>query len=138
MTRTILHTMIAGIFAMTVLGACSDMPQVTRTGTVKNIIVAEDISPKQLTVHAGDEVRWTNQRTGEIRVEFIQPIKRQISCNNGFHAFAGMGTDNTASLSQDQSASLCFTQSGTKRYIVRMDSTGPSGEKSTTGTVDVE
>lgn len=127
-----------GFIALGLITACSGTPEITRTGNVKNIIIRDGITPEELTVRTGDEVRWINQRMGDIRVEFIEPINRQISCNKGFHVLAGMGTDNTADLGQDQTASICFTQVGTKRYVVRMDSTAPSGEKSQTGTVTVE
>ena len=132
--KTLMISMLMGVG----LAACTNMPDVTRTGKVTNVIVRDDITPKDVTVSAGDEVRWINQRTGAIRVEFIDPIANRITCNNGFNRFMGMGQDQTANLGPDGTASLCFSQKGAKRYVVRMDSTTPGGETNVSGSVKVE
>ena len=128
----------AGIACAMALMACSQMPEVTRTGKVANVTVREGLDPQTITVAAGDEVRWINQRTGDVRIEFIDSIANQISCTRGFHVVAGLGHDNTAALNPDETASLCFSQVGTKRYIVRMESTKPGGEQSLNGTVEIQ
>ena len=126
-----LLTMVGGV-------GCSDLPEITRTGKVRNVVIGSALSPTEVSVRPGDEVRWINQRTGEVRVEFINRIGHQISCNDGFHQLAGMGTDKTADLSENESASLCFSQAGEKPYIVRLESTAPSGERTLSGTVRVQ
>lgn len=125
---------------MVTLMACSNMPSVTRTGTVKNVVIRDDLKPQVVTVSSGDEVRWVNQRQGAVRVEFIDTIKNAISCNDGFYRLEliGAGVDNTATLSPDETASLCFHEVGKKRYVVRMDSTTPGGEANLSGTLDVQ
>ncbi|GKS58000.1 hypothetical protein YTPLAS18_15270 [Nitrospira sp.] len=126
------------IVCAVVLGGCSDLPEITRTGKVKNVVIRTVLTPQEVTVRPGDEIRWTNQRMGKVRVEFINRIENQISCNDGFNRIAGLGTDKTAELSQNESASLCFSQAGEKPYVVRLDSTSPSGEQTLSGKVMVE
>lgn len=118
-----------------IAGGCSDMPEITRTGKVQTVLIGRSLTPQEVMVRPGDEVRWSNQRMGKVRVEFINRIEHQVSCNDGFNGIAGMGTDKTAELEQNESASLCFSQAGEKPYVVRLDSTSPSGEQTLSGTV---
>lgn len=120
------------------LAACSGMPDVTRTGKVANVVVRDGLTPKTVTVSEGDEVRWVNQRTGTVRVEFVDPLAEGISCNDGFQRFLGIGTDQAANLVPNATASLCFNRPGEKRYVVRMEAMTPSGEQYVSGRVNVE
>ncbi|HMF84786.1 MAG TPA: hypothetical protein VK598_00365, partial [Nitrospiraceae bacterium] len=51
-----------GVALLLVLG-CQGTPTVTRTGDVKDIIIGDDLSSKEIVVNTGDEVRWINKRT---------------------------------------------------------------------------
>lgn len=126
--------------SMVILGlaACTTMAEVTRTGKVTNVVVRDAVTPQVVIVSAGEEVRWVNQRTGTIRIEFIDPLEKWVSCNDGFHRFIGIGQDQAANLVPNGTASLCFNQAGEKRYVVRMESTTPSGEKNLSGVVTIE
>ncbi|HSE59241.1 MAG TPA: hypothetical protein VLA99_11115 [Nitrospiraceae bacterium] len=94
----------------------------TRTGAVKNILIKDTVSPESLTVNAGDEVRWLNQRRQPVTITFLDPIDHSISCKKGFTKALGMGTDNSTTLDPNETASLCFTRLGTARYAVKSDS----------------
>jgi plastocyanin len=66
-----MNTMITvGLIGLIFVAACSDTSRVTRTGTVKDIIIEDEITPDHITVRAGDQVRWINQRMGDVRVAF--------------------------------------------------------------------
>ena len=118
-----------------VLG-CQGTPTVTRTGDVKDIIIGDDLSSTEIAVNTGDEVRWINKRTAPLRIIFIDPVlDKQVSCKNNFGGW--MTPSDTAQLATNETASLCFRDSGTFRYTVRMESAKTTGELNVSGVVKV-
>jgi plastocyanin len=130
-------TMGVSIMACVALAGCSDKREVQHTGVVKDIVIGDELSPNHLTVRAGDQVRWINQRSEDVQVAFNETVSRQISCNKDFRVFPGIGHD-TANLAGGQSASLCFIKPGTRLYVARIKSNTIDGEESLKGTVIVE
>lgn len=130
-------TITIGLIFLICVTACTDTPQVTRTGTVKDIVIKEEVVPNHLRVGLGDQVRWINQRKQDVRVEFDKTVSEQIFCNNGFRVMAGIGHD-SANLAPGQSASLCFTEVGTRHYVVLADTSGLIEEERVPGTITVE
>lgn len=130
-------TITLGLVGLVFLASCSGTSHVMPTGTVKDILIKDEISPNHLRVRAGDQVRWINQRMRDARVEFNKTVSGQFFCNQGFRVMAGIGHD-SAVLAPGQSASLCFTEVGTRHYVVRTDTSASSEEGSLTGTVTVE
>jgi uncharacterized cupredoxin-like copper-binding protein len=122
---------VTWIIAVGFLIACSSMPSVTRTGQMQPVLIEEEISPTQVTVSPGDEIRWTNRRQGPVRIIFLQPVKDMISCSDGFNG-------NATRLEPNESASLCFSKPGPMKYIVRGESTLPTGEINIPGSIRVE
>lgn len=133
--KTLVHSLLA--LTLVSVAACSNSPTATKTrsdieagtktGMVKNIVIKETITPDALTVHAGDEVRWINQRQESITVTIDGPLEHNVSCRNGFSKAMGMGVDNSTTLSSNETAGLCFSRVGTVKYSVR-----PSGDTRTT------
>ena len=120
------------------MGGGSGMPTVTRTGMVKDIVIRENVSPTTLTVNPGDEIRWINKRQGGARVVFLDPVTEQLSCQRNFGGLMGADKNQyTANLKSNDSASLCFRNSGEVKYVVRADSTDPTGEVNIAGTITV-
>lgn len=114
------------------------MPTVTRTGMVKDVIIREDVEPTTLTVNPGDEIRWINKRQGSARVVFLDPVTEQLSCQRNFGGLMGANRNQyTANLGSNDSASLCFKNPGEVKYVVRADSTLPSGEVNIPGTITI-
>ena len=84
--KTMLHSMMA--LAMLSLVACSSSPTAsktqsemdagTKTGMVKNIVITDTVTPPSLTAHAGDEVRWINQRKESVIVGTARSKARSI------------------------------------------------------------
>ncbi|MDR4478954.1 MAG: hypothetical protein R3B37_04300 [Nitrospira sp.] len=132
--KIVLHSILA--MALISLAACSSSPTATKTrtetqagtktGIVKNIVINETISPAALTVSAGDEVRWINQRQDSVTVTIDGPLEHTVSCRNGFSKAMGMGVDNSTTLASNDTAGLCFSRIGTVKYSVR-----PSGDTHT-------
>ena len=131
--KTISHLVMAVTFLSA--AACSSSPTAskthpemeagTKTRMVKNIVITDTVTPNALITHAGDEVRWINQRQDSVIVSVDGPIDNRVSCRNGFSKAMGMGVDNSTTLSSNETAGLCFTRIGTVNYSVR-----PSSEKS--------
>lgn len=120
------------------MGGGSGMPTVTRTGMVKDIVIRENVTPTTLTVNPGDEIRWINKRQGGARVVFLDPVTEQLSCQRNFGGLMGADKNQyTANLKSNDSASLCFRNSGEVKYVVRADSTDPTGEVNIAGTITV-
>lgn len=129
---------LTGCQSMGMGGGGSSMPTVTRTGMVKDIVIREDVSPTTVTVNPGDEIRWINKRQGAARVVFLNPVMEQLSCQRNFGGLMGADRQQyTANLSSNDSASLCFRSPGEVKYVVRADSTSPSGEVNIPGTIMV-
>jgi plastocyanin len=139
------HMMIVGS-ALLILTGCqstgmgggSGMPTVTRTGMVKDIVIRESVTPTTLSVNPGDEIRWINKRQGGARVVFLDPVTEQLSCQRNFGGLMGADKNQyTANLSSNDSASLCFRNAGEVKYVVRAESTDPTGEVNIPGSITV-
>jgi plastocyanin len=124
-----------GVALLLVLG-CQGLPTVTRTGDVKDIIIGDDLSSKEIAVNTGDEVRWINKRTQPVRVVFLDPVSdKQLSCKNNVGGW--MTPSDTAQLGKNETASACFRDPGFFRYIVRMESALTTGDINVQGVIKV-
>ena len=144
--KIVSHSVMA--FTFLSLAACSGTPTAskthsemevgTKTGMVKNIVITDTVTPNALTVHAGDEVRWINQRQDSVVVSIDGPLDHRVSCRNGFSKALGMGVDNSTTLSSNETASLCFTRLGTVNYSVRPSSEEKSSMTRSQGSITVQ
>jgi plastocyanin len=124
---------VAGLLGLTM--ACSDLPTVTRTGAVNDVMIGDQLTPTELTVNAGDEVRWINKRNGPVRIVFLDGVSNRLSCNKGF---GGMTVKSgSAALDPNETVSICFKNPGYYRYMIRMESASTSGELNAPGAIRV-
>ena len=124
-----------GVALVFVLG-CQGMPTVTRTGDIKDIIIGDDLSSREIAINTGDEVRWINKRTQPVRVIFLDAVlDKQLSCKNNVGGW--MTPSDTAQLGTNETASVCFRDPGYFRYIVRMESARTTAELNVSGVVKV-
>jgi len=124
-----------GVALVFVLG-CQAVPTVTRTGDVKDIIIGDDLSSREIAVNTGDEVRWINKRTQPVRVIFLDAVlDKQLSCKNNVGGW--MTPSDTARLDKNETASACFRDPGYFRYIVRMESALTTGDINIQGVIKV-
>ena len=124
-----------GVALVFVLG-CQGTPTVTRTGDVKDIIIGDDLSSREIAVNTGDEVRWINKRTAPVRIVFLDPVSdKQLSCKNNVGGW--MTPSDTAQLGKNETASACFRDPGYFRYIVRMESALTTGDINVQGVIKV-
>ncbi|HNI67820.1 MAG TPA: hypothetical protein PKV55_07270 [Nitrospira sp.] len=144
--KTIAH--VAAALALLSLSACSHSPTAThttaetevgtKTGMVRNIVINETIHPETLTVRAGDEIRWINQRQDPVTITIDQAHAHVASCRNGFSKSMGMGFDNSTTLASNETAGLCFTRIGTFKYSVHVSSDATRGLTHSHGSVTVQ
>ena len=121
---------------MLVAASCSSVAPTSRTGAVHTINVAEGPDPEELSVRAGDEVRWVNLRTQSIEIDLVKVNPETLSCNRGFFDALKFARD-FATLNPNESASACFVISGDVNYNIRMESALPGGQKIVSGVVRV-
>jgi plastocyanin len=110
------------------------MPTMTRTGHVKEVVITEDVSPQALTVNAGDEIRWINERQGNVRVVFLDPVTEMLSCQRNF---GGSINEYAAELGPNETASACFKKPGEIKYVVRAQSLASAGLQNMAGALSI-
>lgn len=108
----------------------------TRTGTIRDVIFAEHMTPTDLWVQPGDEIRWVNQRSTPVTVEFLGNALDDVTCQSGFSNLIRRQQE-SATIEPNGSASLCFGRVGTVRYNARMDSPVAGGQIIESGTIRV-
>ena len=116
------------------------MPTLTRTGEVKDVVIRDVVEPTSVAVNPGDEVRWINKRQGGVRVIFLNPVTENLACQRNFGGPMGFGTkrnEYSAKLGPNDTASVCFRDSGEVKYVVRAASDDPIGEQNIAGTIAV-
>lgn len=102
--------------------ACAGLPATSRSGEVHDILITEDrISPQDLIVHIGDEVRWVNRRLSTVWVYFFRDTLDEISCMRGFSLF--WGNEEEAVIEPGQSVSVCFAKEDAISYTVQNEQT---------------
>lgn len=109
-----------------------ELAKFTRTGAIHDIRIGDAITPDQLTVKPGDEVRWVNGRSASGQIVFTDSLRDRVSCQNRFS-----GRDSTK-VDPNEYVSLCFSSPGTYKYIARMGSPVPGGEMNLSGIVVVQ
>jgi plastocyanin len=114
------------------------MPTVTRTGEVKDVVILEGVSPATLSANPGDEIRWINKRQGDVRIIFLTPVMEQLTCERNFGGIAPAERNQyTAKLGSNDTASVCFRTPAELKYVVRAESSDPSGEQNLPGTITI-
>ena len=115
---------------------CQSLPPSTKDGQVVEVPILSTEALGDAAANPGDEVRWVNKRAAPVRVVLIDPVgNEQLSCKNRFGGFRGR--QDTATLPRSESASLCFRNAGTYRYVVRMESNRETGEINVPGVIRV-
>jgi hypothetical protein len=114
------------------------MPTVTRTGEVKDIVIRQTISPTTVTANPGDEIRWINKRQGDVRVILLTPVMERLTCQRNFGGIMGAEQNEyAANIDTNDTAGLCFRDPAELKYVVRAESSDPSGEQNFAGTLRI-
>ena len=124
---------IAGCAAVAGTGGIAST---TRTGKIHNVKFEERMTPVTLGVQLGDEIRWVNQRSAPVTVEFLGDALDDVTCQSGFSNIL-LRQQETAAIKPNESASLCFGKVGTVTYNARMESPVAGGQLIESGTINV-
>lgn len=108
----------------------------TRTGTIHDVKFEERMTPEFLRVQPGDEIRWVNQRSSPVTVEFLGDALEDVTCQTGFSSLLRRQQEAT-SIKPNESASLCFGKVGTVTYNARMESPVAGGQLIESGTIHI-
>lgn len=114
----------------------SSIADTSRTGAIHDVNFEERMTPSNLRVRAGDEVRWINQRTSRVTVQFLGDALDDVTCQSGFSSLLRRQQEQ-ATIEPNESASLCFGQSGTVTYNARMENPAVAGQTIESGTIRI-
>jgi plastocyanin len=130
--KTFYTVAVVGLIMMSV--GCASLPKTTRTGEIHQISIGENLSPAEITVKVGEEVRWVNSRSLDSHIYFLPVTLKNLSCQKGFtNNMENM--QESVTLKPNQSASLCFSTPTEVRYNVRMGAVVPGGDKTVSGII---
>ena len=118
-----------------VLG-CASGSTTSRSIRTHFIQIREQVSPKDLYVYVGDEVRWQNLRPDPVKVSLLSHHRLDlVSCEKGFTRFGSM--EDSATIPPREYVSLCFSQPGTIQYNVWLNPDNPRGPMTPTANIQV-
>ena len=113
---SLITTLIACI--MLILSACAGLPTESQTGRTAVVRITDDeVSPRDITVQAGDAVRLLNGRDRPVWIYLSRDQPREFSCQRGFSFF--WGVEEVAKVPPGASASVCFSSPGEYGYWVQ-------------------
>jgi plastocyanin len=119
-----------------VIGGTARIADTTRTGAIHDVIFEERMTPANLRVQPGDEIRWVNQRSMPVTVEFLGNALDDVTCQSGFSNLLRRQQE-SATIGPNGSASLCFGRVGTVTYNARMESPVAGGQMIESGTIRI-
>ena len=128
-------TLLATVGCAAIAGT-SGIATTTRTGVIHDVSFGERMTPVNLRVQPGYEVRWVNQRSTPVTVEFLGEALDEVTCQSGFSSLLNRQQE-SATIEPNESASLCFGTVATVAYNARMDSPVAGGQIIESGTIRV-
>jgi plastocyanin len=132
---------IIGSTLVAIATGCASVAETSRTGDIQEVRLAERLTPADVQVESGEEIRWINERSMPVTIEFLEGALEDVSCERGFstRTFSNvMGQRReVATIKPHGTASLCFTAAGTVSYNARMESPIAGGQVIDAGTIRV-
>jgi len=124
---------LVGVLAMS---ACASLPEISRTQAVHDVNIEAGLSPADLNVAPGDEVRWVNLRKESILVQIAELETDDLACHRGFANWRGKVLESVEVL-PNETVSLCFKNAATVLYNVRAQTAVGGGDLVLPGVVRV-
>lgn len=132
---TLIVQAMAFIVAALFVISCIRLPDTNRTGKIHYVRIDREVSPAELLVKIGDEIRWVNLRPSPARVVFLDGVAARVSCQDGFTSWGIMRA--SATIKPDEYASLCFSNAGIFHYEIRLESGASTDVITRPGTIRV-
>jgi hypothetical protein len=120
---------------LAIVWGCSTIA--TRPPTqVHYVQIRDSITPMDLYVSVGDQVRWQNLRPDPVRIGIMRGVDlEKTSCEKGFSSFGVM--DDFATIKPRDYVSLCFGRPGVVHYNIWMDAKNHTGNITRTAVIHV-
>ncbi len=115
---------------------CTSLPETTRTASVHDIKLEEKLSPDNILVQPGDEIRWINHRKLNAQVEIPQLKSEDLSCERGFTNWVGSLRESVR-LKPNETVSLCFKRPAVFNFNVRAQTSLGGGDQILPGMIRV-
>ena len=128
-------TLLATVGCAAIAGT-GGIADTSRTGMIHDVKFEQRMTPVNLRVQPGDEIRWVNQRSTPVTVEFLGNALDDVVCQSGFSSLLRRQQE-SATIEPNETASLCFGRVGTVTYNARMDSPVAGGQMIESGTIHV-
>ena len=129
------HGLTVVCVCMVLIAGCANQPA-TQPVRTHDIQIREHVSPQDLYVTTGDEVRWQNLRPDPVKVGLLSHHHLSlVLCEKGFTRF-GM-VDDTATIPPMGYVSLCFSRPGIVQYNVWLNPADPRGRMTPTARIQV-
>jgi len=117
--------------------ACGHQAAAPVPNKVRTVDIGETVTPLELIVTPGEEVRWSNRRDKAVRLGFLSvSLLNDVACEHGVKTLFGTIQD-LITIPPGGSISLCFVRNGELKYNVWFDAENPRGAMSPTGTIHV-
>ena len=124
------------LLCLTFISGCANTSTVSPPIRTHFIQIREQVSPQDLYVNVGDEVRWQNLRPDPVKVSLLTQHRPDlVSCEKGFTRFGAM--EDTATILPREYVSLCFSKPGTIQYNVWLNPADPRGSMTPTARIQV-
>jgi hypothetical protein len=121
---------------LTFISGCSNTSTISPSIRTHFIQIREQVSPQDLYVNVGDEVRWQNLRPDPVKVSLLTHHRPDlVSCEKGFTRFGAM--EDSAMIPPREYVSLCFSKPGTIQYNVWLNPADPRGSMTPTANIQV-
>lgn len=119
--------LLSGFVICATMAGCV-VPTTSRTAVIKDITISEGLTPNDVLVHLGDEVRWVNLRKAQVQLD-IQDVRggKDLLCERGFTNWIGK-VQESVSIKPNESVSLCFGRLGLVNYSVRTNTVLAGGQ----------
>lgn len=104
---------------------------------VHYVQIRDTITPMDLYVSVGDQVRWQNLRGEPVKIGLLPGVDlEKTSCEKGFRNFGIM--EDFVTIKPRDYVSLCFVRPGLVRYNVWMDPQDSKGNITRTAVIHIE
>lgn len=129
---------MAALLPSVLLGSgCASTPESARSGRVLYVQIRDGVSPQDLHVSIGDEIRWQNLRSAPVKIGLLNTdALEDAACARGFERFGLL--DNFAIIPPNDYVSLCVSHRGTIQYNVWMDPDDMLHSMTRTATIHID
>jgi len=129
------NSLMVVLICLALIPGCASQ-SATQPVRTHDIQIREHVSPQDLYVSIGDEVRWQNLRLDPVKVGLLSHHDLNlVLCEKGFKRF-GM-VDDTTTIPPMGYVSLCFSRPGSVQYNVWLNPADPRGRMTPTARIQV-